>query len=236
MRYKRALLKISGEAIGGTNGTTIDSDKCLAVARQIKKCRDSGCEIGVVIGGGNLFRGLSATGSRMQRTEADMIGMLATVMNALAMREYLVSIGVDAKVFTATAIEKAAELYVADTVRGFLAGGGVALIAGGTGNPYFTTDTAAALRCAEICGDILLKATKVDGIYDSDPAKNPNATKYDTLSYQTALSKKLRVMDLTAFSFCMENSIPIGVIKLLEENSLYNSLVNGTVGTLVTAE
>jgi uridylate kinase len=232
--YHRVLLKLSGEALAGSRGQGIDAALCAQVAAEIKEVHDAGVQFGIVIGGGNIFRGVSTAANGMSRTSADAIGMLATVINSLAMKEYLIAAGVPAAVMCANAIDKVAEPFTAERAVAQLQAGRVVIIAGGTGNPFFTTDTAAALRCAEIGAEVILKATKVDGVYDSDPEKNPGAKRFDRITHQEALQRNLRVMDATAFSFCMENSLPIIVFKLLQQGNLRKCIEGKPVGTIVT--
>lgn len=232
--YQRILLKLSGEALAGERGYGIDGGVCARIAAEIRDVRAMGVQLGIVIGGGNIFRGVSKAAEGMSRTAADSVGMLATVINSLMFREYLVQAGVPSLVLSANAIEKTAEVFTSDRAVQSLEGGTTVIIAGGTGNPFFTTDTAAALRCAEIGAQALLKATKVDGIYDSDPVKNPAARKFDTITHQDALNRNLKVMDATAFSFCMENSLPIIVFKLLQPGALRQCVEGVPTGTLVT--
>ncbi len=232
--YHRILLKISGEALAGTDGHGIDRDVTNKIATEIKSVHETGVQIALVIGGGNFFRGIAAAAEGLDRTTGDTIGMLATIMNSLLFKESLHKVGVEARVLSAINVEKAAEFYLPRHAIDYMNNGRIVIIAAGTGNPYFTTDTAAALRCAETQCDVLLKATKVDGIYDSDPVKNPDAVKLESLTHNDALQRNLRVMDATAFSLCMENSIPIIVFKLLESGNLYKCVVEGhTIGSIV---
>jgi uridylate kinase len=229
--YKRVLLKLSGEVLAGTRGFGIDPDITRRIVSEIAEVVKNGVETGIVIGGGNIIRGATAEG--VSRVAGDTMGMLATVINSLALKSFLNSIGIAADVLTAVHIDRAGELFTADRACELLDQKHVVIIAGGTGNPFFTTDTAAALRCAEIGADVLLKATKVDGIYDADPMKNPSAKRFDSITHEEALAKGLKVMDATAFSFCLEQNIPIIVFKLLGDSN-FRKCVNGeTVGTLV---
>jgi uridylate kinase len=235
-RYRRILLKLSGEALAGKQGSGIDPAVARQIAGEIKDVHDAGVQIGIVIGGGNLYRGAQGC-AEISRTVGDTIGMLATVMNSLALAEFLKAAGVPAQVFTAVFMEKAGKLFSAGAVCDTLDRETIAIIGGGTGNPFFTTDTAAALRAAEIKADVLIKATKVDGVYDSDPLKNPSAKKFDTISYSEALARNLKVMDATAFSFCMENNVPIVVLKLMERGNLRRCAVDGaSVGSTISKE
>jgi len=229
--YKRILLKLSGEVFAGARGFGFDASVVDRVAADIREIHSLGVQIGIVIGGGNIFRG--GTAESMDRSLADNIGMLATTINSLYLKSSLEKIGVKTIVMSAIPFPKAAEYFTAEAARSHCENGSVVIIAGGTGNPYFTTDSAAALRCAEIRAEVLLKATKVDGVYDSDPVKNPNAVKFARISHAEALSKNLRVMDATALALCMENNIPIIVFKLLESGCLKKCIEGAAVGTIV---
>lgn len=229
--YRRILLKLSGEVLGGPQQSGIDPEVTGSIADEIASCHAAGVQIGIVIGGGNFIRGATTKG--VSRVAGDAMGMLATTINSIALSEALVARGVQSVVLTAVQIDKAGEYYTPEKAIGFLERGTVVVIAGGTGNPFFTTDTAAALRCAEIGAEVLMKATKVDGVYDSDPVKNPTAVKFQSLSHAEALSRQLKVMDATAFSFCMENDIPIIIFKLLERGNLRNCLEGKKVGSIV---
>lgn len=231
-KYKRILLKLSGEALAGQARFGLDPAVCLSIAREIAEISKKGVELGIVIGGGNYMRGASA--KELPRVTADTMGMLATVINSLALKSFLTQAGCPAAVLTAVDIEGVGEYFSSDTAEQHFSKGDVVIIAGGTGSPFFTTDTAAALRCAEIGAEVLVKATKVDGIYSSDPVKDPGAKKYATLTHAEALSKKLKVMDATAFSFCSENNIPIIVLKLLEAGNLRKCIEGRPVGSIVT--
>ncbi|MBN1984280.1 MAG: UMP kinase [Chitinivibrionales bacterium] len=235
-KYKRILLKLSGEALGGTQGFGIDRKFIVSLVEEIKEVRDAGVEIALVIGGGNFFRGISGSSQGMSRTVSDTIGMLATAMNACILSEYLIAAGVSAKVYSALSMEAVAEFYTPRKAVESMKNGSVVLIACGTGNPFFTTDTAAALRCAETGCDVFLKATKVDGIFDSDPMKNPHACKIPSLTHAEALNRTIKVMDSTAFSLCMDNAIPIIVFKLGENRNLFNCVQGSPVGSIVTKE
>ncbi len=232
--YQRLLLKISGEALAGEQGHGIDAKVVEQIATEIKRVHEAGVQIALVIGGGNFFRGVAAAAQGLDRTTCDTVGMLGTIMNSLLFKEFLQAAGLKARVLSAIKVEKAAEFYVPHRAINHLDNGRIVIIAAGTGNPYFTTDTAAALRCAETKCDVLVKATKVDGIYDVDPVTNPNAVKLDFTTHREALKKDLRVMDATAFSLCMENNIPIIVLKLLESGNLHRCVVEGhPVGSIV---
>lgn len=234
-RYKRILLKLSGEALSGASGTGIDPDQAAFMARRVKAVYQLGVQVGIVIGAGNLWRGKIGVERGMDQSTADYMGMIATVMNALALRDALEREGIITRVQTAIEMNKVAEPYIRLRAIRHLEKNRVVIISGGTGNPYFTTDTAAALRAMEIGAELLIKATKVDGIYDSDPKKNPNARRYDKLTYQEAIAKRLEVMDMTAFTLCMDNNMPILVLDFWKEGMLEAAVMGEPVGTLVTA-
>ena len=236
VRYNRILLKLSGEALAGGKSGGFDDATLSYVASEIKELTTSGVQIAVVVGGGNIFRGMPAEGKGFDRSAADDIGMLATCINSLMVRAVLVAAGVPAVVMSAFSMDKVAELFVKETAESYLSAGQVVIIAGGTGNPFFTTDTAAALRCAELGCQVLLKATKVDGIYSDDPVKNPSAQRYTEISYRDAIDRNLKVMDMTAFSFCMEQEIPIIVFKFSERGNLRKAVDGVAVGTIVKKE
>ena len=235
IHYKRVLLKLSGEALAPEGGTGIDPASAKMISEQIKSVVQLGANLAIVIGGGNIWRGKVGLELGMDRATADYMGMLATVMNSLALMDALESIGVTTRVQTSIEMRQIAEPYIRRRALRHIEKSRVVIFAGGTGNPYFTTDTAAALRAVEINADLLIKATKVDGIYDSDPKKNPDAKKFDCLTYMEALSKQLQVMDATAISLCMENHMPLMVLNLWEEGSLKKALMGEKVGTLVEA-
>ncbi len=232
--YKRILLKLSGEALMGQFEFGIDPDVLAQTATEVVKQQKSGTQVALVIGGGNIFRGAGLAQSGIDRVSADQMGMLATVMNALAMQDAIKKQGVNCRVMSALKIDQLGEEYSALKAREFLSEGEVVIFAAGTGNPYFTTDTAASLRAIEIEADLLLKATKVDGIYDSDPMKNPDAKRYDQLGFDEAIAKELGVMDLTAMVLCRENKMPLCVFNMFETGAL-DKIVNGDKlsGTLV---
>ncbi len=229
--YKRVLIKLSGEALAGEKGTGIDFDKVLEVCEAIKKCADMGVQIALVVGGGNFWRGRSS--GKMDRTRADHMGMLATVINALGLADGLEQVGLTARVETAIEMRAIAEPYIRNRAVRHLEKGRVVVFGCGTGNPFFSTDTGAALRAAEIGADIIFKATNVDGVYDSDPKKNPNAKKFDTLSHIDVLNKGLHVMDSTAASLCMDNEIPILVFNLDNPENIVRAMQGETIGTIV---
>jgi len=234
--YKRVLLKLSGEALAPAGGKSlgIDAEAVNIIAEKIKAIHALGIQVAVVIGGGNLWRGSTGEGLGMDRTTADHMGMIATVMNALALRDSLERAGMNSRVQTAIQMNEIAEPYIRLRAIRHMEKGRIVIMAGGLGNPYFTTDSAAALRASEIKADILIKATKVDGVYDSDPRKNPDAVRYETLTFDQALAIRPNVMDLTAFTICQENNIPIAVVNFWEEDHLLRSMQGDTsVGTLI---
>lgn len=233
--YKRVLLKLSGESLGGPSGKGIDEKYLTAYAKEIAAAAKKGYQIAIVNGGGNIFRGLQGVGKGFDRVNGDKMGMLATVINSLGLAMAIRSEGVNAEVFTATPMEPIARYYVREAAVKVLEEGGVALIAGGTGNPFFTTDSGAALRALEIKADALLKGTRVNGVYTADPEKDPTATKYDELTFDKALSDHLKVMDQTAFALCAEGPMPIIVFDINETDSLERLLAGEKVGTLVHA-
>ena len=235
IKYKRVLLKLSGEALAPQGSSGIDPEAAKMISNQIKNCVQIGANLAIVIGGGNIWRGKVGLELGMDRATADYMGMLATVMNSLALMDALENIGVTTRVQTSIEMRAIAEPYIRRRALRHIEKDRVVIFAGGTGNPYFTTDTAAALRAVEINADLLIKATKVDGIYDSDPKKNPDAKKFDRLTYMDALNKQLQVMDATAISLCMENHMPLMVLNLWEEGSLRKALMGEKVGTLVEA-
>ena len=231
--YKRALLKLSGEHLAGDLGYGIDPKVISGLATQIRRIKDNDIELAVTIGGGNIFRGMVASTEGMDRSQADYIGMLATVMNALALQEALERVGVDTRVQSAIAMQQVAETYIRRRAIRHLEKGRVVIFAAGTGNPYFTTDTTAALRACEINAEVLLKATKVDGVYDSDPKKNPNARRYDRISYLEVINKGLKVMDTTAISLCMDNKLPLIVFSIVADGTMEAVLRGEPVGTII---
>jgi uridylate kinase len=230
---KRVVLKISGEALMGRLKSGIDPEVNVSVARQIKEARKGGTEIAVVIGGGNIFRGLTAAASGMDRSTADYMGMLATMLNGLALQDALEKEGVQTRVLTAIEIRQLAELYIRRRAVRHLEKGRVVIFVCGTGNPYFTTDTAAALRAVEINAELILKATKVDGVYSKDPVKNKDAKKYKELTYIEVLRKNLRVMDATAVSLCMENKLPIVVFNINRKGNIKKAVNGEKIGTVI---
>lgn len=233
-KYKRILLKLSGEALQGEQGYGIDPKVISEIASQIAQIVDGGVELAITVGGGNIFRGLAGAAEGMDRAQADYIGMLATIMNALALQEGLERAGVYTRVQSAINMQEVAEPYIRRKAIRHLEKGRVVIFAGGTGNPYFTTDTTAALRACEIDAEAILKATQVDGIYDSDPHANPDATKFDEISYMEVLSRELHVMDSTATTLCMDNGIPIIVFNLHKPGNIDRVLKGEHVGTTVS--
>ncbi len=233
--YKRILLKLSGESLGGDAGKGIDVPSLNSYAEEIVAAVKSGHQIAIVNGGGNIFRGLSGVGDGFDRVTGDRMGMLATVINSLALRSAIRSLGVNAEVFTATPMEPVARYYTRDNAVKVLEEGGVALISGGTGNPFFTTDSGAALRALEIGADALLKGTRVDGVYTADPEKDPTATRYEELTFDKALSDHLKVMDATAFALCEQGPVPIVVFNVEQKGNLLRLLQGENIGTTVHA-
>jgi uridylate kinase len=232
-KYKRILLKLSGEALGGKTGAGIDTAALANMAEQIKEVRNLGVEMVIVIGGGNIFRGIAGSKAGVERATGDYMGMLATVINALALQDALEKVGVETRVQSAITMHQVAEAFIRRRAVRHLEKSRVVIFGGGTGNPYFSTDTAAALRANEIGADVILKATKVDGIYEADPLKNPEAKRFTRLSYLEALQKQLKVMDATAFSLCMDNHMPIIVFDIFKEHNLKRVVMGEKVGTLV---
>ena len=235
-KYKRVLIKISGEALAGDKHFGLNFDVIGPVCDVIKKCNGQGCEIGVVVGGGNFWRGVKDGGGKMGRTRADHMGMLATTINALALADALEQRGVPVRVQTAIEMNRIAEPYIRQRATRHLEKGRVVIFGCGTGNPFFSTDTAAVLRAAEIGAEVILLAKNVDGVYDSDPAKNPDAKKYDKLSYMDVLNQGLGVMDTTATSLSMDNHIPILVFALSDPENIYRAVNGEQIGTLVEEE
>ena len=235
VRYKRILLKMGGEALAGQGEFGIEPQRAAEVAQVVKDVHDLGVQVAPVFGGGNLWRGSVGTQYGMERSTADHIGMVATVMNALALKDVLERSGVVTRVQTAFEIRAIAEPYIRLRATRHMEKGRVIILAGGTGNPYFTTDSAGALRAMELNADVLIKATKVGAIYDDDPMKNPNATPFDRITYQEFLSLRLRVLDTTAVSLCMENNMPIVVLNFWQKDSVKRLILGETVGTTISA-
>lgn len=231
--YRRVLLKLSGESLGGPSGKGISEEMLAAYAREIAAAVKAGLQVSVVIGGGNIFRGLSGAGKGFDRVNGDKMGMLATVINSLGLAMAIRSERVGAEVFTATPMMPVARYYMRDDAVAFMENGGVSLIAGGTGNPFFTTDSGAALRALEIGADALLKGTRVDGVYTADPEKDPQAVRYEDLTFDKAMEDHLKVMDQTAFALCREGNMPIIVFDMNAEGNLMRLLRGEKVGTLV---
>jgi uridylate kinase len=233
-KYQRILLKLSGEALGGEQGVGICPEAVHDMARQIQEVRDLGVQVVIVIGGGHIFRGLTGSERGIERATGDYMGMLATIINSLALQDALEKLGVATRVQSAITMHQVAEPFIRRRAIRHLEKGRVAIFGGGTGNPYFSTDTAAALRATEIGAEVILKATKVDGIYDSDPKKNPGAKRFERIGYQEALVRQLKVMDAAAFSLCQENKMPIIVFDLFKPHNLRRVVLGENVGTLVT--
>lgn len=233
IKYKRVLLKLSGEALAGHQGFGIDPETITSISREIVDTLALGAQIGLVIGGGNIFRGVSVSSKGMDRASADYMGMLATVMNALAVQDVLEKMGAETRVMTAISMHEVAEPYIRRRAMRHLEKQRVVICAAGTGNPFFTTDTAAALRAMELKTDAILKATKVDGVYDKDPVTHEDAKMYTTLTYLDVLKKQLKVMDSAAISLCMDNNMPIKVFNLFQKNSISRVVCGEDIGTLV---
>ena len=233
LKYKRVLLKFSGEVMLGNRSHGIDPIAANTLAKNIKEVHQLGVELAIVIGGGNIFRGLSASAKGMDRTTADYMGMLATAINGLALQSALEDVGMPTRLQNSFSIDKLAEPYIRRRAVRHLEKGRIVIFSGGTGNPYFSTDTAAALRANEIEAEVILKATKVDGIYSDDPLKNKNATFYDKISYMDVIDQRLKVMDVTAITLCMENDLPIIVFNAWEKQNLKNVLMGMNVGSIV---
>ncbi|HEY3305422.1 MAG TPA: UMP kinase [Candidatus Binatia bacterium] len=236
LKYKRVILKVTGEIFGGEEKYGIDSNTVRSFAEEIKEVKALGCEMALVIGGGNIFRGAQLSEGGMERATADYMGMLATVINSLALQDALEKLGVSTRVMSAIEMRQVAEPYIRRRATRHLEKGRVVIFAGGTGNPYFTTDTTASLRAMEIGAEVILKATKVPGVYDADPKKHEGAKMYGRLSYIEVLNKELKVMDSTAISLCMDNHLPIVVFNLMEKGNIKRVVCGEEIGTLVCAE
>ncbi|MCU0486695.1 MAG: UMP kinase [Anaerolineales bacterium] len=234
LKYKRVLLKLSGEALSGPNGYGIDPLQAEELAERVKEVQELGVDVAIVIGGGNLWRGRIGIERGMERATADYMGMLATVMNAMALMDAMERKGMVTRVQSAVEMHAVAEPYIRRRAIRHLEKGRVVILGGGTGNPYFSTDTAAALRAMEIGADVVIKATKVDGVYDSDPMKNPKAVRFNHLTFLDAINLRLEVMDSTAISLCMDNNLPILVLNLWEPEALKRAIQGDPIGTLVT--
>ena len=233
MKYNRILLKLSGEALMGDKQFGIDTEKLSSYANEIKTAIDFGVEVAVVIGGGNIFRGVQVEGQGLDRVQGDYMGMLATIINGMALQSALEKADVETRLLTAIKMEQVAEPFIRRRAMRHLQKGRVVIFGGGTGNPYFTTDTAATLRAIEIEADVILKGTRVDGIYTADPEKDASATKYDTITFKEVYEKELNIMDMTAFTLCNENKLPIVVFDINKKQNLYKMLQGESVGTLV---
>ena len=232
-KYKRILLKLSGESLMGNDPFGINRDTIMAIVRQVKEIADLGVQVGIVVGGGNIFRGVSAQAASMDRATADYMGMMATVMNALALKDAFESIGTKARVQSALSMQQIAETYARPKAIQYLEENKIVIFAAGTGNPFFTTDTAAALRGAEMGCEVMLKATNVDGVYTADPKKDPAATRYKSVTFNEAIAKKLKVMDTTAFTLCQERNLNIVVFSIHKEGALKRVILGEDEGTLV---
>jgi len=231
--YQRVLLKLSGEVLAGEEGFGIDPAKATQLAVEVKSIHDLGIDIGLVIGAGNIFRGMQAAAKGMQRVTGDYLGMLATIMNAICVQDALENLGTVTRTLSAITVAQIAEPYIRRRAIRHLEKGRIVIVAGGTGNPYFTTDTAAALRATELGAEVLIKGTKVDGVYDKDPLVHSDAIKYDRVSYTEAIQKELRIMDMTAISLCKENSLPIKVFNINRNGDLKKLILGEPIGTLV---
>jgi len=231
--YQRVLLKLSGEVLAGEEGFGIDPAKATQLAVEVKSIHDLGIDIGLVIGAGNIFRGMQAAAKGMQRVTGDYLGMLATIMNAICVQDALENLGTVTRTLSAITVAQIAEPYIRRRAIRHLEKGRIVVVAGGTGNPYFTTDTAAALRATELGAEVLIKGTKVDGVYDKDPLVHSDAIKYDRVSYTEAIQKELRIMDMTAISLCKENSLPIKVFNINRKGDLKKLILGEPIGTLV---
>lgn len=234
MKYKRILLKLSGESLAGNSGYGFEAAVLEMYAGEIKAAVEAGTQVAIVLGGGNIFRGLKGNNTGIDRTQGDYMGMLATVINSLALQAFLQSLGIKARVLSGIAVDPVAERVSAPRALKSLQDGEVCIIAGGTGNPFFTTDTAAALRAVEIHADVLLKGTRVDGVYSADPEKEPTAVKFGTITFSEAYEKGLSIMDLTAFTLCRENNMPVIVFDINKPGNLLRIIRGENVGTLVT--
>ena len=236
MKYKRVLLKLSGEALMGEKGFGIDNERLALYAKEIKEVHDSGVEIGVVIGGGNIFRGIQAEEGGMERTQGDYMGMLATMINSMALQAALEKLGLQTRLLSAIEMKEIAESFIRRRAVRHLEKGRIVIFGAGTGNPYFTTDTAASLRAVEIDAEVILKGTRVDGIYSADPEKDANAVKFDKLTFKDVFDKGLSVMDMTAFTLCNENKLPIIVFDMNKPGNLMKVVAGNEIGTLVETD
>jgi len=231
--FSRILLKLSGEVLANKQGFGIDPEKVLYLAKEIEPVYKAGLNIGLIIGAGNIFRGIEASSGGMDRVTGDYLGMLATIMNAIALQDALEKIGCETRALSAINVTQIAEPYIRRRAIRHMEKGRIVIIAGGTGNPFFTTDSAAALRANELSSEILLKGTKVDGVYDKDPVKNDDAVKFDNLSYSKVIQDNLRVMDMTAITLCQENNIPIKVFNIKSSGHLYEIVMGSNIGTTI---
>jgi uridylate kinase len=234
MKYSRILLKLSGESLSGNGNHGIDDSVLTEYAGQVIEAANEGCEVAIVIGGGNIFRGLSGTESGFDRVKGDQMGMLATIINSLALESAITRLGGKAKVFTSIRMEPVGELYNRDKVLEVMKNQTISILSGGTGNPFFTTDTASALRAVEIGADVLLKGTRVDGVYSADPEKDPSAVKFDRISFGEVIGKRLKVMDSTAFTMCRDNNMPIVVFDMNRKGNLLKLVRGESTGTIVS--
>jgi len=234
LRFKRVLIKLSGEVFGGKNGFGFDHEVINGLALQVKQVTDEGVKVGLVVGGGNIFRGARSAPKGMDRVAADHMGMLATVINSIFLQDALERNNMETRVLSSIEMHALCEPYIKRRVDHHLKNNRVVIFAGGTGNPFFTTDTAASLRASEMAAEVLIKGTKVDGVYDKDPALHPDAKLFETLSYNEVLQKDLKVMDATAVAFCKDNNLPIMVVNIGRQDSLYQAVTGARVGTLVT--
>ena len=232
--YRRVLLKLSGEVLAGEKGFGIDPERADYLAWEVKSIYDLGVSIGLIIGAGNIFRGLQASGKGMDRVTGDYLGMLATVMNSIALQDALENVDCDTRTLTALKVDQIAEPYIRRRALRHLEKGRIVIVSGGTGNPFFSTDTGAALRASELEAEVVLKGTKVDGVYDKDPKKHSDAVKYDTITYKEVIAKNLRVMDLTAITLCSENSLPIQIFNINSPGYLKDIILGNNLGTLVS--
>jgi len=233
MKYKRILLKLSGESLAGNSQHSIDKEVLTSYAQQIINVMNKGCQVAIVIGGGNIFRGLSGTGAGFDRVTGDQMGMLATIINSLALGAEIRSLGGRSRVFTSIRMEPVGELYSRNKAADAMNEGFACIIAGGTGNPFFTTDTASALRAVELKTDVLLKGTRVNGVYSADPEKDEKAVRFDVITFNEVINKRLKVMDLTAFTMCTENNVPVIVFDMNETGNLEKIIDGSQIGTLV---
>ena len=232
--YRRVLLKLSGEVLAGEKGFGIDPERADYLAQEVKSIYDLGVSIGLIIGAGNIFRGLQAAAKGMDRVTGDYLGMLATVMNSIALQDALENINCDTRTLTALKVDQIAEPYIRRRALRHLEKGRIVIVSGGTGNPFFSTDTGAALRASELAAEVVLKGTKVDGLYDKDPMEHSDAVRYDTITYKEVIRKNLRVMDLTAITLCSENSLPVQIFNINSTGCLRDIVLGNNIGTLIS--